>query len=98
MNHPSAQAFNIAMALTANFKEERITGPWLDGAEDLDECSLLLNRLLKIWRKLLPFTDEELRIGSGQTRTVIAESVRSDGHWRICKTFHTFIWVSWFTA
>ena len=84
MIHPFIQAFDIAMAVTANFKdEERITGPWLDGAEDLDECTLLLNRLLEIWKELLPLTDEELRIGSGQTRTVIAESVRSDGCLRI---------------
>ena len=69
----NAQAFNVCMSMTVNFRME---DHWMHDTEDLVHGVILTNRLFGLWERLLPKSDEELDIGGGETRQVVAESIR----------------------
>jgi len=50
---------------------------WMTDTEDESHGAELVNGLLRLWSCLLPKSDEELDIGGGETRALVAECIRS---------------------
>jgi len=69
-----SHAFNVCMAITINF---RSNDHWMLDTEDTAHGVTLVNSLYDLWRQLLAKTNAELEIGGGETRIVVAESIRA---------------------